>query len=193
MTTEVYRQNTANVTTIGDNEFVAVSQQINMQIGQPRATGILVFIRNTYPASYNHVVRNMNHLLKQLNTKNKRSMRGGHFLLYRYVILLAILLCFCFGIASIYVKPCAAVSFSLSVLYIALSIYNIIIFILNRPLIHPFLTGKIPRGYISGDYTNEFYSVPMNTRVLTGVFAGFIDPAVTLHGLTITLTLERPT
>lgn len=178
MTTEIYRQNFTNVATIGDNGFVAVAQRTTVQIGQPRVTGILVFIRNTYPASYNHVVRNMNHLVKQLNTKNKHSMRGGHFFLYRYVILLAIPLCFCFGIASIYVKACAAVSFILSIMYIALSIYNIVIFILNRPLIHPLLTGKIPRGHISGDHMNEFYSVPVNATVLTGIFAAFIDPII---------------
>jgi hypothetical protein len=120
----------------------------------------------------------MNHVIKQINAKNKRSMRGGHFLLYRYILLFAILLCFCFGIASIYVKPCAAVSFGLSVLYIAISIYNIVIFMLNRPLIHPSFAKQIPRGYISDDCINEFYSVPINATVLTGVFAAFIDPAV---------------
>ena len=105
-------------------------------------------------------------------------MRGGHLFLYRYVILFAILLCLGFGIASIYVKPCATVPFILSILYIALSIYNIVIFIINRPVIHPLLARQVQRGLISGNYINEFYSVPVNATVLTGVLAAFIDPAV---------------
>jgi hypothetical protein len=167
-----------NTATIGNNGIVAVTRQTTMEIGQPHATGVLAFIRNTYPASYNHVVRNMNAIINQMNAKNKRSMRGGHFLLYRYVVVFAIILCFCFGIASIYVKACAAVPFVLSVLYIALSIYNIVIFVLNRPLIHPTLTRQVPQGVIPDGSMNEFYSVPVNATVSTGVFAAFIDPAI---------------
>jgi hypothetical protein len=178
MPPEIYRQDTMNTATIGNNGFVAVTRQTTMEIGQPHATGVLAFIRNTYPASYNHVVRNMNGIIYQMNEKDKRFMRGGHFLLYRYVMAFAIILCFCFGIASIYVKVCAAVPFILTVLYIALSIYNIVIFLLNRPLIHPVLTRQIPQGVISDGTMNEFYSVPVNATVLTGVFAAFIDPAV---------------
>ena len=137
MAVNVYRQNTMDAATIGDNEFMAVVRETSFEVGESCATGVLAFIRNTYPASYNHVVRNMNGLIKGTDTKDKRFMRGGHFLLYRYVLLFAIVLCFAFDIASIYTKACAAVSFVLTVLYIALSIYNIVIFILNRPLMHP--------------------------------------------------------
>jgi len=178
MAVEIYRQGTMNATTIGDNGFVAVTRQTTMEIGQPHATGVLAFIRNTYPASYNHVVRNMNGIIHQINAKNKRSMRGGHFLLYRYVVIFAIILCFCFGIASIYVKACAAVPFVLSVLYIALSIYNIVIFVLNRPLINRILTRQVPQGVISDGTMNEFYSVPVNATLSTGVFAAYFDPIV---------------
>ena len=178
MAVDVYRQNTMETATVGDNGFVAVVRQTTLEVGQPRVTGVLAFIRNTYPASYNHVVRNMNGIIKQVNEKDKRSMRGGHFVLYRYVILFAILLCFAFGIASIFVKGCAAVPFILTVLYIALSIYNIVIFILNRPLIHPILARQVPRGQIAGGFMNEFYSVPLSATVLTGVLAAFVDPAV---------------
>ncbi len=175
---DVYRQNVTGAVAVGDNGFVAVVRETTLEVGKPRATGVLAFIRNTYPASYNHVVRNMNGIINQMNAKDKRSMRGGHFFLYRYVMLFAILLCFSFGIASIYVKGCAAVPFILTVLYIALSIYNIVIFILNRPLIHPILARQVPRGQIPGGFINEFYFVPLSATVLTGVLAAFIDPAV---------------
>jgi hypothetical protein len=175
MIDHVHQQRTLNVATVENNGFVAVTRETTMELGQPRDTTILVFIRSTYPARYNHVVRNMNYI--KTNTKDKSSMRGGHFLLYRYIILLAILLCFGFGIASIYVKPCATVPFVLSILYIALSIFNVVIFIKNRPLIHPLLTKQVPRGQLDG-MINRFYAVPVNATVLTGVVAAFINPAV---------------
>lgn len=177
MATELHRQNTTNIAT-HSNGFVAVTQHATMEIGEPRDTTVLVFIRSTYPAIYNHVVRNMNDSINyQTNTKKKWSMRGGHFFLYRYVVLLAMILCFVFGIVSIFVKGCAAVPLVLTVLYIALSIYNIVVYILNRPLIHPLLTRQVPRGNLDG-MINRFFNVPVNATVLTGIIAAFIDPAV---------------
>ena len=177
MTDQPYQQNSLQITTVENNGIIAVHTETTMELGIPRDTTILVFIRNTYPARYNHVVRNMNGLNHQTDTKDKISMRGGHFFLYRYIILLAILLGFGFGIASVYVKPCATVPFILSVLYIALSICNIVIYLKNRPLIHPLLTRKVPRGNL-GDSINKFYAVPVNATRLTGVLAAFIDPAM---------------
>jgi hypothetical protein len=120
-----------------------------MEIGQPPDTTVLTFIHNTYPAMYNYVVSNMNNdsINYQTNTKNKLSMRGGHLFLYQYVILSTCqisLLRFCF--ANIYVKGCTAVPFALTVLYIALSVYKIVVFLLNRPVLHPLFTKQVPRG-----------------------------------------------
>ncbi|CAM4979981.1 unnamed protein product [Rotaria socialis] len=174
-----YRENKIQVDTIGDNAVVAIVTKNSITIGQPRATGINVFICNPFPGAYNHVVGNMNSILEQTNvTKKKYSMREGHLELYRLMIIFACLLCFSFGVASIYAKPCAVVSFVLSVLYIALSIYNIVIFILNSPLIYPRFTRKVSRGTIPGGYINQFYTVPVNATVLTGVIAAIIDPTV---------------
>jgi hypothetical protein len=177
MTDVIHRENTTQVSTLDNNAVVVTVRETTMELGTPRDKTILTFIRSTYPARYNHVVRNMNYIKQQSNVKDKSSMRGGHFFLYRYVILLAILICFAFGIASIYVKPCAIVSFMLSILYIALSIYNIVIYMKNRPLLHPIFTKPVPRGQL-GAWINKFYAVPLNATVLTGVAAAFIDPAV---------------
>jgi hypothetical protein len=177
MAVDIHRENTVSVVTVPDTGIVAVAQQTTMQMGTPRVTGVLAFVRNTYPARYNHVVRNMNTLGPQTNTKDKSSMRGGHLLLYRYVILLAILLCFGFGLASLYVKPCAAVPFILSTLYIAVSIYNIVIYIRNTPLLHELLTAEVQTGVISGGYKNEFYKIPVTTTVHTGIVAALFNPA----------------
>lgn len=174
----VSRQNTLEVSTVeNDNGIVIVGQETKFELGQPRDTTIRAFIRNTYPARYNHVVRNMNRLTYDPNAKKKRQIRGGHFFLYRYIISLAILLSFCFGIASIYVKACCAVPFILTTLYIVLSIINIVIYISNKSLLHPVITRQVPRDAL-GDYINRFYNVPLNARVVTGVVAAYIDPAV---------------
>jgi hypothetical protein len=105
-------------------------------------------------------------------------MRGGHFFLYRYMVLLAFLHCLCFGIASIYVKACAAVSFILSILHILLSIYNIVIYRLNRPLIHRYLAIYLSPGDMPNSRnSNMFYTVPLHTSVRTGALGALIDPA----------------
>lgn len=177
MNNEIYQQNTLDVATVENNGVVVVGQKTTMELGEPRERTILTFVRNTYPARYNHVVRNMNSLNYLPNTKKKWSMRGGHFFLYRYIVLLAIILSFIFGIISIYVKACATVPFILTVLYIALSIVNIVIFIRNRPVIVPLVTKEVPRGQLNG-MINRFYAIPVNATVLTGIVAAFFNPEV---------------
>ncbi|CAF1412655.1 unnamed protein product, partial [Adineta ricciae] len=177
MALEVHQQEQIQVSTIGDTGVVAVAQRSTIEMGMPRNTSKLAFIRNTYPAHYNHVVRNMNSINYQTNTKAKHSMRGGHFLLYRYIISLAIILCLVFGVISIYVKGCASVPFILTVVYIAISIYNIVIYIKNRPLLNPLLAIQVPRDILP-EFMNEFYTVPINATVLTGAIAAFVNPAV---------------
>jgi hypothetical protein len=119
----------------------------------------------------------MNSLIEKTTEKKKRSMRGGHFFLYRYMVLLAFLLCLGFGIASIHVKACAAVSFILSILHVFLSIYNIVIYRFNRPLIHPHLAIYLtPTQMPDSGWHNMFYTVPLHTHVRTGGLGALIDP-----------------
>ena len=176
--TEVYRQRTMEVSTIENNQgVVIVEQETRFEVGKPRETGIIAFIRNTYPARYNHVVRNMNQLNEYVNERKKWSMRGGHFFMYRYVIGLAIILSFCFGIVSIFEKAWCAVPFILISIYLLLSIFNTIVYYKNRPLINPLLTRQVPRGVLNGSI-NEFYAVPLNANIVTGAVAAYVDPAV---------------
>lgn len=181
MAVQPYRENTMKITAV-ENGVIGVVRDATMEVGIPRDNSVTVFIRRTYPALYNHVVRNMNSITRSPNAKDYYSMRGGHFFLYRYVILFALILCFAFGIASIYVKPCAAVPFVLTVLYIVLSIYNIVIFIRNRPLINLPFAIEVPEGRLDGS-VNQFFIVPINVQVLTGVIAVFVDPAVLFAAL----------
>ena len=155
---------------------VAVRQDARMELGQPRDTTVRVFIRRTYPALYNHVVRNMNSLTDPTDTQKKWSMRGGHFFLYRYIIFFAIILCFSFGIASIFVKACSAVPFVLTVLYIALSIFNIVVYFRNKPVLRQLVTAEVPSNELNG-FINRFFTVPINAQIQTGVAAAFFDPA----------------
>ena len=158
-------QQETSVAVVSDsNVTVARARQTTVIVGHPRATGILAFVRNTYPAVYNHVGRNMNYLYRNAGLKeSKRMMRGGHFLLYRYVILVAFLLSLGFGIASIYVKACSTVPFVISVIYIAISIANIVIFCLNRPAIDPARCREVPAHVIMSGLKNDFYTVPLRT------------------------------
>jgi hypothetical protein len=162
--------------------FVAVLQNTEMELGEPRDETITVAVRRTYPAMYNHVVRNMNSINYQTKTKKKWSMRGGHFFLYRYIIVFAVLLCLGFGIASIYIKPLATVPFVLSVLYIVLSIFNIVVFIRNRPIIHPILAIQVSRGQLDG-MINRFFLIPINAHIQIGVIAAFVNPEMIFTAL----------
>ena len=178
MAMQIFRDNRVHVSTVGDNGVIAVAQDTKVTMGTPIYTGRLAFVRNTYPAVYNHVVRNMNTLIAQTVEKKKRSMRGGHFFLYRYMVLFVFLLCLVFGIISIFVKACATAPFILSAVYIFLSIYNIVIYRLNRPLIHPYLTIYLPKSQMPNSKNmNMFYSVPFQTNVRTEGLGALVDPA----------------
>lgn len=178
MAMQIFGDKRVHVSTVGDNGVIAVAQDSTVNMGTPVYSGRLAFVRNTYPAVYNHVVRNMNTLIAQTAEKKKRSMRGGHFFLYRYIILFAFLLCLVFGIVSIFVKACATVPFILSALYIFLSIYNIVIYRLNRPLIHPYLAIYLPESQMpNSSKKNMFYSVPFDITVRTQGLGALVDPA----------------
>jgi len=177
MTMQIFKDNRVHVSTIGDNGIILVAQDTNVQMGTPVYNTKFAFVRRTYPAIYNHVVRNMNTLIKQTKEKKKRSMRGGHFFLYRYMVLLAFLLCLGFGIASVHVKACASVSFILSILHIFLSIYNIVIYRLNHPILHPYLAIPLtPEEMPRSGWKNLFYKIPFHTNVRTGALGALIDP-----------------
>ncbi|CAM4811561.1 unnamed protein product [Rotaria magnacalcarata] len=182
MSNQLYEHNNQEIVTVENIGVIIGRQKTTVELGEIRDTTEVTFIRNTYPAQYNHVVTNMNTINYQTNTENKRIMRGGHFFLYRYVIIFALILCFVFGIASIYAKPCAVVPFLLTVLYLALSIFNIVVFIRNRPVINPILTQKVNRGLLDG-MINRFFVVPINATVLTGILAVFINPGAILDAV----------
>lgn len=173
---QIFGDRRVHVSTIGNNGVVAVAQDSTITMGTPVYTGRLAIVRSSYPAVYNHVVRNMNVLIAQTTEKEKRSMRGGHFFLYRYMVFFAFVLCLVFGIVSIFVKACATVPFILSTLYIFLSIYNIVIYRLNRPLIHPYLAIYLPKSQMpDSTKKNMFYTAPIHTNVRIQGLGALVD------------------
>jgi hypothetical protein len=145
------------ISNAGDAAF-AYHHQETKGVGNVRATGIRVTIRNNYVARYNFAVRQYNSLLI---SDKKKNMRGGHFLVYRYtVIFLWLISMICGGISAI-VKPLVTIPIIISVAYIALSIYNIVIFKKNGSVLHHRL--MIHNNALGG--SNEWYTVPIHTRI----------------------------
>ena len=141
----------------GDAAF-AHHYQETKGIGNIRATGVTVTIRQNYAAKYNFAVRQYNNLPLE---DTKKEMRGGHFLVYRYaVILFWLISMICGGVSAIF-KPLVTVPIVISLVYIALSIYNIVIFKKNGNL--------LPRPLMihnnALDCNNEWYTVPIHTRI----------------------------
>lgn len=177
MSNEIQTTNTTHFAALNENGVVLVTKDVSIELGTPQETGRWTFIRNTYPARYNHVVKNMNRLNGQLNIPKRMNMRGGHFLLYRFIILIAIVLTVIFGIVSVYVKAASIVSFTIVTIYLLVSICNVVIFFKNRPLLNPDLTVAVPQSNL-GKMQNTFYSVPINATVTTGAVAAYFDTAV---------------
>ncbi|CAF1237286.1 unnamed protein product, partial [Didymodactylos carnosus] len=109
-------------------------------------------------SKYNAAVKYYNYLEPDL--PRKRNMRGGHFILYRIVWLNAIILIGIFlGLSTISkLRACIFVPIIICILYIALSIYNIVIYCLNGNLLEShrmFYSNRISSEY------NKFLTVPI--------------------------------
>jgi len=189
--TQVHPQNNIEVATIENNDnTVTIVRQTRVELGRIRENTISAFIRNTYPARYNHIVQNMNDLIYDPNEKKKWPMRGGHFFLYRYVTSASMLLSLCFGITSIFIKPFCAIPFIITIIYITLSIINIVIYFKNIPLIKSVVTMQVPNGTLGG-WMNKFYLIPVNAEITTGIIANYADQstiaaALQSHNIQIT-------
>ncbi|CAF3929186.1 unnamed protein product [Rotaria sp. Silwood1] len=153
----------------GEGNSYIKSTNVQTVAGPSRDTGISVQIRNTYPARYNFAVKQYR-ANADANNPKKKEMRGGHFLLYRSVIVLAWLIALgAGGISSILKpliensskwKPFLALNIFICLFYIIISIYNIVIFkrngsLFNRRMIHDNSISKI----------NMYVTIPIHTFV----------------------------
>jgi hypothetical protein len=144
-----------------DNEGNAYFKNTNVQvnIGPARDTGVTVTIRNTYPDRYNFAVRQYNSI-PDAGIPRKKQMRGGHFFMYRCIVILAILIAVSAAGVSVQIKPFVALNIGLSLIYIILSIYNIIIFKRNGNLFSD-------RMIHDNSFTrcNNYYTIPIHTSI----------------------------
>ncbi|CAF1362712.1 unnamed protein product [Adineta steineri] len=153
-----YSRNQGTVVTGAGDAALAYNREQTTGVGEIRETGITVTVRNNYAGRYNFAVNNYNCLA----SLDKKKMRGGHFLLHRYIVILLWLVSMACAGASAVLKPLIAVPIVISVLYIALSIYNIVVFKRNGSLFHPKL--MIHNNRLAGSI-NEWYTVPIHTRI----------------------------
>ncbi|CAF1412007.1 unnamed protein product [Adineta steineri] len=137
---------------------IGYTRNQKLTIGDIRATGVKVNVRRNYAARYNFAAANYNALL---TSDKKKKMRGGHFLLHRYIIILLWLISIICGGVSAVLKPLVAIPIVISLLYIVLTIYNIVIFKKNRSVLHSKL--MIHNNALAGN--NEWYTVPIHTRI----------------------------
>jgi len=101
-----------------DNEGNAYLQNTNVQVntGPARDTGITTTIRNTYPARYNFAVRQYNSIPDD-DIPRKKQMRGGHFFMYRWIVVLAILIAIAAAEISVQTKSFVALNITITTQY----------------------------------------------------------------------------
>lgn len=146
---------------IYDKDGNTYLQNNNVQVnaGNARDVGISVTVRNTYPARYNFAVKQYNSIPDDEASK-KKQIRGGHFLMYRFVMVLAFLIAIATAGISVKIKAVVTVNIVISLAYIVLSIYNIVIYkqngsLFSRRMIHDNRMTK----------SNDYFKVPINTTV----------------------------
>jgi hypothetical protein len=173
-------KNSEYVVTVDDEpSFVVINPDNTREIGQTKDVIKRTGISNTYPAIYNHVIRNANYMA-EINGNNKtlfkKSMRGGRFFFYRFIVFLAFALSVTFTFLSVNNEQFfGIVPLVLSVIYITLSIYNIIIYRINRPLLHPNFTIPVRYGLLGKELSYRFYDIPLRTNVRNPDFSAVIN------------------
>ncbi|CAF3108336.1 unnamed protein product, partial [Rotaria sp. Silwood2] len=127
-----YQRESTLISSTGD-AALAYSRKETTKIGDIRATGITVTVPENYAGKYNFAVEQYNNL----PVEEKTMMRGGRFLLRRYILIAFWLLSMIFGGVSAAVKP------------------------LNDSILHP----KLMVLYNDLGSNNEWYVVPIHTRI----------------------------
>ncbi|CAF1285520.1 unnamed protein product [Rotaria magnacalcarata] len=132
----------------------------DFMLGTPQATGTLAWVQNTYASQYNHAVRCWEAFD---GASKKRRMRGGHLLLYRWLILAVVIVSFVLGGLSNQVKAYIAFPIVATVIYMSLTIWNWHVFRINGSLRHPHMI-QVPARIIPG-WSNEFFRIPIYTQI----------------------------
>ncbi|CAF0844002.1 unnamed protein product [Rotaria sordida] len=122
-------------------------------------TGFRIFVRTSYAARYNFAVANYN----AVSVIQKSTMFGNRLFLFRSIVAVVWIISMAFAILTLLLAGLVAVTIILSLIYIAISIYNIYVFIQNGNLLR---SARLLRAKVAGpsghDY--EWVSVPLDSR-----------------------------
>lgn len=125
----------------------------------PEPTGFQIFIRVAYATRYNFAVANYN----AVATNQKKSMFGDLFLLYRSVVAVVWIVAMAFAALALFKAEFVTGAVIPSVIYLAISIYNLYVYIDNRSLLH---ATRLLRAKVAGPsgLDCEWVSVPLDSR-----------------------------
>ena len=128
-------------------------------VAPPLEVGFQLFVRAAYPPRYNFAVENYN----AVSTAHKTTMRGGRLLLFRSVVAVSWIVAMVFAVLAALRSTFVAPTIIISLLYIALSFYNIYVYMQNRSLLNAtrLLRAKVA-GPTGADF--EWVSVPLDSR-----------------------------
>lgn len=145
-----------------DSEVIAAGRSVtaDVALGTPEATGKLAWIQNTYASQYNHAGGCWESFD---DTSSKRKMRGGHLLLYRWLMLAVVIASFVLGGLSRNVKAYVTFPVVSTVIYLAITIWNWHVFRTNGNLLHSHMI-EVPGNVIPG-LLNEFYRIPIYAQI----------------------------
>lgn len=124
-------------------------------------SGFRIFVRTSYTTRYNFAVANYNAVSKT----PKALMRDAYVLLYRSVVAVVWIVSMAFALLSKFILR--SIFFSgtliLSLLYIALSLYNAYVFLANRDLLN---VTRLLRAKVAGPngLDCEWVAVPIDSR-----------------------------
>ncbi|CAF3443265.1 unnamed protein product [Rotaria socialis] len=122
-------------------------------------TGFRIFVRATYSARYNFAVQNYN----AVSANRKLSMFGNRFLLFRSIVAVVWIASMAFAVLALLKAAFVAVPIIFGLIYIAISAYNIYVFIENRSLLN---ATRLLRAKFAGPtgLDCEWIAVPLDSR-----------------------------
>ncbi|CAF5065657.1 unnamed protein product, partial [Rotaria magnacalcarata] len=122
-------------------------------------TGFRIFVRAAYSSRYNFAVQNYN----AVSANRKLSMFGNRFLLFRSIVAVVWITSMVFAVLALLKAAFVAFTIVFGLIYIAISAYNIYVFIENRSLLN---ATRLLRAKVAGPtgIDCEWIAVPLDSR-----------------------------
>lgn len=155
-----------SVTTYQSDDIIAVRNNqvnVNLEVGEIRATGRTTYVNSTYAARYNFAVRQYNSMADDDGDEKKKNMRGGRFFLYNIIAVIFFIVSIVCNVQSSQIKPLLAVPAIISTIYLLITCYNWYVYCKNGSLIHermfPVADHLLPGS------NNEHFTIPLNANI----------------------------